>query len=110
MSWASATSVGAISGVVSAARPISAKVLVVKVLVTVNGPAGASSSPSCASRAASVVGSSVARAVGAVADSGRTVTSLAASVSISVVPANSFTGPVTSTWSPTFTAAVAAEP
>jgi hypothetical protein len=75
---------------------------------TVNGPWGATSIPSKASRPSSVRGS--ATRVGCTdAESDSTFTSAAAGV-ISVVPSYSLTLPVTSTWSPVSTARAAEDP
>ncbi len=98
LSCASTTSVGWISGFEPAARPISAYWLVEKVLVTVNAPVGASSSPSCTSRSASVAGSAIASGAGAAVAAREVI--LSEELVSWVLPANSLTWPVTSTWSP----------
>ncbi len=100
--WASSTSVGWISGVSPAARPISAKLFMLNVLVTVKPPVGATSSLSWSSRSASVAGK-------AADERDRVGVRLGALMSttppdpgvISVSPPNSVTTPVTSTKSPT---------
>ncbi len=88
---------------VPVASPISANVLVAKVLVTVKVLVGASSSPSWASRAASVVGYGADQAVTTPVPV--LVTDVAV---ICVSPANSLAAPVTSTASPSAVAAAAA--
>ena len=90
-----ATSVGAISGVVPNARPISPKLLVLNVFVTVYGPDGAYNIDSSFSRSAWLVGH-VAVVAGLTAGSAVSrVLICAFVVASSVSSANSVTSPVT---------------
>ena len=89
-------SVGWSSGVLPVARPISPKVLVAKVLVTVNWLVGASSSPSWASRAAAVVGNAADHAVTTPGEV--LVTDVARGAVTWVCPENS--NAVPTTWTP----------
>ena len=104
-----ATSVGVRSGPAPAASPTSAYWLVEYVLVTVKSPCGARSMPSKRSRSSSVAGHSIFAGSTAAGVSSSNRTPSAATVSC-VCPKYSLAGPVTSTKSPFFTWAVAAEP
>ena len=95
-----ATSVGWISGLVPAARPISAYWLVEKVLVTVNAPVGASSSPSCDLAARPRWPGARWRAGTGAAARPSDVTSSGGAGLSWVRAGELLTWPVTSTWSP----------
>ena len=96
--WASATSVGEISGLSPAASPISAKLSMSKLSVTVKSPCGATSSPSWLSFSASV-SSCVHGTLSGVTAAGAADPTPPTRV-ISVVPLNSLTSPATSTDAP----------